>query len=370
MPSLSEQNFSNATDNKLLVEGVASIPLRCGSEKNTGAKVMSLLVAVLFNGAVLLVLMLISFTFFEEDEIELVVAQGPRDASTNINKEQFQQSRQMKPAPATSSSSSPILTSVAASPNAVFAIESLADTNNFGIGDGWGKGASFGSGNQGGSIGFFGSRSVAQRVVFIVDVSGSLSNQQFTMIKNELNKSLKRLAPSVNFQVIFFSGPAWFAGDEQSVKNKVHTIIHKGKKYVWKTNGGPSRYYIESEEDLYTSPWVIATQANIKKTGRRIEAVKKSFGTDWRHPLKMALQMKPAADVVYFLTDGVVGNGQQAVNEVIKLNKRGPKAKIYTISMMQPRAENLLKDLAERSGGEFSIVMGDGEVKKKKKTKK
>ena len=31
---------------------------------------------------------------------------------------------------------------------------------------------------------------------------------------------------------------------------------------------------------------------------------------------------------------------------------------------------DLLKDLAERSGGEFSIVMGDGEVKKKKKTKK
>ncbi len=370
MPSLSEQNFSNATDNKLLVEGVASIPHGLGSEKNTGAKVMSLLIAVLFNGAVLLVLMLISFTFFEEDEIELVVAQGPRDTKTNINKEQFQQRRQMKPTPASSSSSSPILASVAASPNAVFAIESLADTNTFGIGDGWGKGASFGSGQQGGSVGFFGSRSVAQRVVFIVDVSASLSNQQFTMIKNELNKSLKRLAPSVNFQVIFFSGPAWFAEDEHSVRNKVHTIVHKGKEYVWKTNGGASRYYIESEKDLYTSPWVLATQGNIKKIGRRIEAVKKSFGTDWRHPLKMALQMKPSADVVYFLTDGAVGNGQQAVDEVIKLNKRGSKAKIYTISMMQPRAEDLLKDLAERSGGEFSIVMGDGEVKKKKKTKK
>ena len=370
MPSLSEQNYSNATDNKLLVEGVASISHGSGSEKNTGAKAISLLIAILFNGAVLLVLMLISFTFFEEDEIELVVAQGPRDTKASIDKEQFQQSRQMKPTPASSSSSSPILTSVAASPNAVFAIESLAVTNTFGIGDGWGKGASFGSGQQGGSIGFFGSRSVAQRVIFIVDVSASLSSQQFTMIKNELNKSLKRLAPSVNFQVIFFSGPAWFAEDEQSVKNKVHTIIHKGKKYVWKTNGGASRYYIESEEDLYTSSWIISTQGNIKKTGRRIEAVKKSFGTDWRHPLKMALQMKPAADVVYFLTDGVVGNGQQAVDEVIKLNKRGPKAKIYTISMMQPRAEDLLKDLAERSGGEFSIVMGDGEVKKKKKQKK
>ncbi|MEC7357376.1 MAG: hypothetical protein VYC09_02950, partial [Verrucomicrobiota bacterium] len=126
---MSEQNYSNATDNKLLVEGVASIAHGSGSEKNTGAKVMSLLIAILFNGAVLLVLMLISFTFFEEDEIELVIAQGPRDTKTNIDKEQFQQSRQMKPTPASSSSSSPILTSVAASPNAVFAIESLSDTN-------------------------------------------------------------------------------------------------------------------------------------------------------------------------------------------------------------------------------------------------
>jgi len=358
-------------DKNLLIEGGASVSLGVSSEKkNTGAKIMSLLIAILLNATVLFVLMLISFTFFEEDEVELVVAQGPRDTKTNINKEQFQQRRQMKPTPASSSSSSPILTSVAVSPNAVFAIESLTDNNTFGIGDGWGKGASFGSGQQGGSVGFFGSRSVAQRVVFIVDVSASLSSQQFTMIKNELTKSLKRLAPSVNFQVIFFSGPAWFAEDEQSVKNKVHTIIHKGKNYVWKTNGGASRYYIESEKDLYTSPWIIATQGNIKKIGRRIEAVRKSFGTDWRHPLKMALQMKPSADVIYFLTDGAVGNGQQAVDEVIKLNKRGPKAKIYTISMMQPRAEDLLKDLAERSGGEFSIVMGDGEVRKKKKPKK
>ena len=102
---MSEQNFSNATDNKLLVEGVASISHGSGSEKNTAAKVMSLLIAILFNGAVLLVLMLVSFTFFEEDEIELVVAQGPRDTKTNINKEQFQQRRQMDPAPASSSSS-------------------------------------------------------------------------------------------------------------------------------------------------------------------------------------------------------------------------------------------------------------------------
>ena len=84
---------------------------------------------------------------------------------------------------------------------------------NFGIGDGWGKGADFGSGQKGGSIGFFGSRSVAERVVFAVDVSGSLSKMQFSMIKRELSKSLDRLAPSVEYLGIFFSGPACFAED-------------------------------------------------------------------------------------------------------------------------------------------------------------
>ena len=31
--------------------------------------------------------------------------------------------------------------------------------------------------------------------------------------------------------------------------------------------------------------------------------------------------------------------------------------------MMQPRAEDLLKELADRSGGDFSVVMGDGDIK-------
>ena len=84
----------------------------------------------------------------------------------------------------------------------------------------------------------------------------------------------------------------------------------------------------------------------------------------------MALNLKPSPDVVYFLTDGVVGNGKQAVDEIIKVNKRGPKAKIFTISMMQPRAEDLLKELADRSGGDFSVVMEDGEIKNKNKNKK
>ena len=37
--------------------------------------------------------------------------------------------------------------------------------------------------------------------------------------------------------------------------------------------------------------------------------------------------------------------------------------------MMQPKAEDLLKDLADRSSGNFSIVLQNGEVEKMTKKK-
>ena len=339
--------------------------------KNTkGSKCLSFFISLLFNAGILLLLMLVSVTVLKQEVIELVLESGQTKKYTKNTKARFQKLKQPKPKPANTSNAARVISSVNSSNDAVFIIENDSKIQDFGIGEGWGKGASFGSGQKGGSIGFFGSRSVAERVVFIVDVSASLSKTQFFMIKKELSKSLDRLAPSVEYQVIFFSGPAWFASDDQSVKNKIHTIIHKGKEYVWNTQGGANKYYIESGEELYTSEWLIATQSNIKKTARRIDSVKKSYGTDWRHPLKMALNLKPSPDVVYFLTDGVVGNGKQAVDEIIKVNKRGPKAKIFTISMMQPRAEDLLKELADRSGGDFSVVMEDGDIKRENKKKR
>jgi len=342
--------------------------VRIGQSHKSGrrAKVFSIIMSLLLNGAVLLLLMLISISVFKQEVVELVLESGPNESRIDNSKKVFQISKKQKPQPANASNAAPVISSVTFSNDAVFAIEDDGALQDFGLGDGWGKGADFGSGQKGGSIGFFGSRSVAERVVFIVDVSASLSKMQFGMIKQELTKSLDRLAPSVEYQVIFFSGPAWFADDEQSVKNRIHTILHEGKKYIWNTQGGASKYYIESGGELYSSSWIKASQRNIRKTINRVELVNKSFGTDWRHPLKMALNMDPSPDVVYFLTDGVVGNGQQAVDEVIKMNRRGPRAKIFTISMMQPKAEDLLKDLADRSGGDFSVVLENGEVKKTK----
>ena len=68
------------------------------------------------------------------------------------------------------------------------------------------------------------------------------------MIKQELTKSLDRLAPSVEYQVISLSGPAWFADDEQSVKKIGFILSYTREKYIWNTQGG-------SKQILYRVRW-------------------------------------------------------------------------------------------------------------------
>ena len=356
---------SDGTPSLSIAEIDPTILSQVKERKNTGAKGVSLLVAIGLNALVMILLAWWTIMSFTEEEIELIVESGPADSVTKVDKKQFQQKQRTKPTPASGSQAPPLITSAVSDPNAVFVVETNAETDAFGIGEGWGKGAGFGSGGAGGgSVGFFGSRSTAQRVVFCVDASASLSTQQFSMIKRELNKSLKKLASSIQYQVIFFSGPAWFAEDDHSGSNKSHVVKHDGKKYEWKTKGGASAFYIVGDKELYTADWLPATSSNLAKTRARVEAESKSYGTDWRHPLRMALQMKPKPDVVYFLTDGAVGNGQQAVDQVLKINNRGKKAKINTIAMMLPkRGADLLGELAKKTGGEFTVVMADGSIK-------
>ena len=356
---------SDGTPALSIAEVDPAILNQAGERKSAGAKGVSLLVAICLNALVLLLLAVWTIMSFTEEEIELIVESGPVESLIQVDKKQFQQKQQTKPTPASGSQAPPLITSAVTDPTAVFVVETKAETDAFGIGEGWGKGAGFGfEGAGGGSVCFFGSRSTAQRVVFCVDASASLSTQQFSMIKRELNKSLKKLASSIHYQVIFFSGPAWFAEDEHSGKRAAQVVIHEKKKYQWNTKGGASAFYIVGDKELYTADWLPATSSNLSKTRASIEAESKSYGTDWRHPLRMALEMKPKPDVVYFLTDGAVSNGQQAVDQVLKINKRGKKAKINTIAMMLPkRGATLLAELADKTGGEFTVVMADGTVK-------
>ena len=81
--------------------------------------------------------------------------------------------------------------------------------DDIGFGTDFGDGLGFGDGMGmgGGMISFLGQESKAQRVVFVVDASQSMSAKHVQLMKDELEGSLNKLPPRVEYQVLFFAGP-------------------------------------------------------------------------------------------------------------------------------------------------------------------
>ena len=349
-------------------EEIAEI-LKAAKRQQTmaGFVVAALVHAILIGALTMLVLPRLAPS---EPEVIMAVAakpieQAPQQKSlTHLN-------RPERPS-APSSSAAKVISAAAVSPITVPVIEETFDDVLLGVdlGDGIGFGQGLGTGAAGSGLGmkFFGNKADGKRVAFVVDMSGSMSNEQLTLMKSELIRSLKGLPPGTQYQVIFFSGPVWFANQKVSSKgrNQATVIGHRGKKLVWRSEDGRAGGFEfgDGKEPLPVEPWKIASPSNVRRTIKHIEDAKKSFGTSWRQPLRMALSMNPKPDVIYFMTDGVVRNAEEDIKLVSRLNRRGNKTKtqIFTTAMMEPKAAKQLYELAKKNGGEFSIVNADGSV--------
>ena len=84
------------------------------------------------------------------------------------------------------------------------------------------------------------------------------------------------------------------------------------------------------------------------------------LGTTWLTPLEMALDMKPKPELVVFLTDGVSGKDSAEIAKDMGNRAKTRGIRINTISLMEPAAHKAMADLAERAGGEFSLIGEDG----------
>jgi hypothetical protein len=179
-----------------------------------------------------------------------------------------------------------------------------------------------------------------------------------------------------------FSGPAWYAGGEVDrggdKKDKYYNdlVTDGGKKFKWYAgwnekgrkkpgpSGGSLFHYSEGDDEkLPTAEYIDGTRANIRKSLRHIEKTPLSWGTDWRSPLKMAMNMEP--DTIYFMTDGAFGTAKGVskkamIDDLLAYNRKHGKAKINTICMMVLQARKELEQLAEGSRGEFTLVNQDG----------
>jgi hypothetical protein len=177
-------------------------------------------------------------------------------------------------------------------------------------------------------IEFFGSFANERKVCFAVDCSGSMQGV-FGEVRKRLCESIEGLQPDQYFYIIFFGG---------------------GRLY--ELGGGE----------------LVRATAKAKSAAHKfIESVRPAGRTNALDALERASQIRdgkvkgPA--VVYFLTDGFELTGGSKAEFPQKtawiLTKFAPETKVNTIGFW-PRSEDreMLRTIAEQSGGEFILVEG------------
>ena len=202
------------------------------------------------------------------------------------------------------------------------------------------------------------------RVVFIMDVSRSLTHAQFTMSKAELRSGLESLRQGVKYQVIFFSGPVWFAHQRivEGGERGQDVVIRDGEHdHHWKYAFG-AYHYEKGNDQLTPADWRVATEETICETILDLEDVGKSDGTTWELPLTLALNLDPAPQRIFFMTDGETARQETVAEEIIAYSGMRGNPVIDTIALMVPGASPALRRLSQATGGRHALVIAGGRV--------
>jgi len=124
-----------------------------------------------------------------------------------------------------------------------------------GLGSGWGTSAaaSPSTAAESGAT-FFGQEVEAERIVYVIDFSLSMWNDgRQTLMREELVKSLKTIPNGTKYQLIYFAGPAWFAGSEVEFDNGENghegalsaEVKLKRDQYRWSSDGSAMHWKVE-----------------------------------------------------------------------------------------------------------------------------
>jgi Mg-chelatase subunit ChlD len=184
----------------------------------------------------------------------------------------------------------------------------LAGKGGKGSGKGTGKDSAAGAGGSS----FFGFSADSNRVVFVVDVSGSMHGKRIRRAQTELRKTLEALKPSQKFYIVFFSDGA---------------------------------------VPMPAAGLLSATSDNVAQASQWVQQAQCGGGTNPLPALLLALDLKP--DAIYLLTDGKFpGQVLLAVTQ----DPPGHRTPIYTIAFASKKAERLLQAIANETGGSYRFV--------------
>jgi len=292
----------------------------------------------------------------------LVAYSGVSETEEKVEKPKVQTTVERKPS-APSMAASKMIVSETSAPTSIpvpqIEVEEVSMDMGIGndFGEGWGNGNGFG---QGGGSSFFGQSSSAERIAYVIDYSASMKSQgRDQIMREELAESLQVMKNGMKIGMIFFAGPAWVAGDQVKMKKNKEAVIipKKGKEFKWKTNGGAHGWQHDGAKQKV--PWWTIDDREVKRLQKVVKETPLVWGTIWDHPIHMALDMEPAPQTIYFMTDGSAsGSAKWAQDVGAKAKKMG--VVINCVALMQPKAKADLQTIADMTGGQLTMVNKDG----------
>jgi hypothetical protein len=326
--------------------------------------ISSVVIGCLVVVLVLLILSFLLLTPLFRESPTIVTYQSKPPTEDEQPDRTIRNSVERKPS-APSSAMARVIAATAESPVAVPVPETEATTPSvdFGDGDDFGNGwDGGGDGMGGGGATFFNQRVKAQRVAYVIDYSQSMKGAREQLMRDELQKSVNGFSAGMSFQLIFFAGPAWVAGNNVTLQgHRSATVEAKGKKYEWICGGKAHDW--EPKGAKQQADWLRFDARSLKESLTLIAETRLVWGTNWEPALAMALAMDPPPDVVFFMTDGVTGGDSEDLAKSIAAKARAKKIAINTVAMMEPRAEKAMMELAKRTGGQFTVIEAGGKVR-------
>ena len=170
-------------------------------------------------------------------------------------------------------------------------------------------------GGESHDVEFFGVGGYGGTFVYVVDVSGSMSERRkHERAREELIRSIAHLSEQQNYFVVFYND-GWYPMDAD----------------------GP----------------VAATREQVDRTRRWVRRVRPSGGTYPLAALLFALSLEP--DAIYFLSDGKF---DPATIEALRRENPASAAQvpIHTIAFVNRETIGIMRTIARNSGGEFRFV--------------
>lgn len=173
-------------------------------------------------------------------------------------------------------------------------------------------------GGKSGRVSFFGAESKAERVIFVVDNSGSMQRGRMETTLFELERAVHGLATGQEFYVLFFSDQAYPMFFPQPAEAAVR-----------------------------------ATQPNKQRLSAWLRTVETCLGGRLLDAMELAAGLEP--DVVYLLTDGDIRSSR--IIGALTAKDRWPFA-IHTLAMgaRTQRHVALLQAVAQNTGGTYRPV--------------